>query len=101
MKSIPQLLPGGRSKVYFKFCACQFHAKDNGDGEGPYNTVASWGTVGAADSFTTFMDSKTYTSKMSADETEVRRPRGKGTGSEKLTPFLYFTNPCIETEILG
>lgn len=45
--------------------------QDNGDGEGPYNATASWGTEGAADSFTTFMDSKTYMSKLSADQTEV------------------------------
>ncbi|CAM9763265.1 unnamed protein product [Pylaiella littoralis] len=44
--------------------------EDNGDGEGPDNATASWGTVGAADSSTTFMDSRTYTSKLSAEETE-------------------------------
>ncbi|CAM9772123.1 unnamed protein product, partial [Laminaria digitata] len=38
--------------------------EDNGDGEGPYNATASWGTTEAADGFTTFMDSKTYTSKI-------------------------------------
>ncbi|CAM9122390.1 unnamed protein product, partial [Hapterophycus canaliculatus] len=42
--------------------------EDNGDGEGPENATASWGTVGAADEFTTFMDSKVYTSKVSADD---------------------------------
>lgn len=47
--------------------------QDNGDGIGPYNATASWGTDGAADSFTTFMDNKTYTSKMSAQEAEVWR----------------------------
>lgn len=47
-------------------------AQDNGDGEGPYNATASWGTTEAADAFTTFMDSKTYTSKVSADENEAR-----------------------------
>lgn len=45
--------------------------KDNGDGEGPYNATASWGTEEAADSFTTFMDKKTYVSKLEADESEV------------------------------
>lgn len=48
-------------------------AQDNGDGEGPYNATASWGTIEAADGFTTFMDSKTYTSKVSADENEARQ----------------------------
>ncbi|CAM9102436.1 unnamed protein product [Scytosiphon promiscuus] len=42
--------------------------EDNGDGEGPHNSTASWGTIGAADEFTTFMDSKVYTSKVSADD---------------------------------
>lgn len=55
--------------------ACVTHddVQDNGDGEGPYNATASWGTVGAADAFTTFMDSKTYTSKVSAEDVEVSR----------------------------
>eukprot|EP00752_Nemacystus_decipiens_P003960 g3626.t1 len=43
--------------------------QDDGDGEGPTSTT-SWGTEGAADSFTTFMDGKSYTSKMSSDSTE-------------------------------
>lgn len=51
--------------------------QDNGDGEGPYNATASWGTVGAADAFTTFMDSKTYTSKVSAEDVEVSRVESK------------------------
>lgn len=52
--------------------------QDNGDGEGPYDATASWGTVGAADEFTTFMDSKVYTSKVSADDAVVREEARTG-----------------------
>ena len=50
--------------------------QDNGDGEGPYNATASWGTMEAADGFTTFMDSKTYTSKVSAEDMKARFTTG-------------------------
>ncbi|CAM9590131.1 unnamed protein product, partial [Discosporangium mesarthrocarpum] len=44
--------------------------EDNGDGEGPDNATSSWGVPGAADSFTTFLDSKAYTAKLVSDDVE-------------------------------
>lgn len=67
-------------------------AQDNGDGEGRYNATASWGTTGAADSFTTFMDSKTYTSKISAEEIEVKRVHEKNRGRRDLEKNVIFSD---------
>lgn len=65
--------------------------QDNGDGIGPYNATASWGTGGAADSFSTFMDSTTYTSKLSANEPEVHEKTCDAVVAAAALTFVYLT----------
>lgn len=71
--------------------------QDNGDGEGP-NDATAWGTEGAADGFTTFMDGKSYTSKMSSDTTEARGQQKEGERGERERSLLS-TLHSIESDI--